>query len=257
MTMPSSMIVRATVRYIGTPFAGWQVQPDRPTVQGEIEKVLSEIANGPVRIHGAGRTDTGVHAIGQVCSFPWKAGADLDSLRRSLTRMLAPHIQISSLTEAPHDFHARKSAVGKKYWYCVSTARDPDPFSAPFTWTLPFGTDLDRLRALCARFAGTRDFAGFQCSGSEREDTVRRLIALDVSEGGIVVPSDARGLFAIRFHGDGFLYKMVRNITGTLVDVARGAVPESRIDELLASPGPYRGYTAPAHGLTLIEVLYA
>lgn len=248
--------LRATIRYVGTPFAGWQVQPNRPTVQGEIQRVLSQIASKPIRIYGAGRTDAGVHALGQVCSFHWDGEQDLEKLRRSLTRMLAPYIQITALHSAPKDFHAGDSAIGKRYWYCVSKADEPDPFNAAYCWQLPRGVDLERLRALTQHFTGTRDFAGFQSSGSERETTVRRLHSIELSEGGIVAAFDAKGLYTIRFHGDGFLYKMVRNITGTLVDVARGAVPESRIEELFKSGGPYRGYTAPAHGLALVEVLY-
>ncbi len=248
--------LRATIRYVGTPFAGWQVQPDRPTVQGEIQKALSQIASTPIRIYGAGRTDAGVHAFGQVCSFQWDAGGDLDKLRRSLTRMLAPYIQVTALHFAPDGFHAGDSAIGKRYWYCVSTADEPDPFIVAYCWQLPRGVDLNRLRELTARFTGTRDFAGFQSSGSERQTTVRRLNSIEIAEGGIVSAFDAKGLYTIRFHGDGFLYKMVRNITGTLVDVARGVVHESRIEELFESGGPYRGYTAPAHGLTLVEVIY-
>ena len=248
--------VRATIRYIGTPFAGWQVQPDQRTVQGEIEKALSQIAGGPVRIHGAGRTDAGVHALAQVCSFPWNSGKDLNTLRRSLTKMLAPDIQITAIEKAPQEFHARKSAIGKQYWYTLSAAREADPLSAAFAWTLPHGVDLESLRALCERFVGTHEFAGFQSSGAEKESTVRTLHCVELVPGGVVSPVDARDLYTIRFHGNGFLYKMVRNITGTLIDVARGNVSESRIDELFASHGPYHGYTAPAHGLTLVEVLY-
>ena len=256
LDVPTKNTVRATVRYVGTPFAGWQVQPDRRTVQGEIERALSQIASAPVHIHGAGRTDAGVHAFAQVCSFEWDADADLSTLRRSLTKMLAPDIEVTALGAAPAGFHARKSAIGKRYWYCVSSAREADPFTAAFAWTLPHGADLDRVAALCARFVGTRDFAGFQASGSEKVTTVRTLYSVELVEGGIVSPHDAHRLYTIRFHGDGFLYKMVRNIVGTIVDVARGAIPESRIDERLASAGPYRGYTAPAHGLTLVEVRY-
>ena len=244
------------MRYIGTPFAGWQVQPGQRTVQGEIEKALSRIAGGPVRIHGAGRTDAGVHALAQVCSFPWNSGKDLNALRRSLTKMLAPDIQITAIEKAPPEFHARKSAIGKQYWYTLSAAREADPLSAAFAWTLPHGLDLDRMGPLCGRFVGTHDFAGFQSSGAEKVNTVRTLHSVELVPGGVVALVDARDLYSVRFHGDGFLYKMIRNLTGTLFDIARGNVPESRIDELFAAPGPYHGYTAPAHGLTLVEVLY-
>lgn len=256
MDDPQETTIRATIRYLGSPFAGWQVQPGQRTVQGEVERAVLQIAGKRVRIHGAGRTDAGVHALAQVCSFAWDTNGDLPTLRRSLTKMLAPDIQVTALETAPREFHARKSAIGKKYWYTVSAARETDPLSAPFAWVLPHSVDLEYLRALCARFVGTRDFAGFQGSGAEKESTVRTLHSVELVPGGIVSPVDARDLYTIRFHGNGFLYKMVRNITGTLIDIARGNVSESRIDELFASHGPYHGYTAPAHGLTLIEVLY-
>jgi len=248
--------IKATVRYVGTPFAGWQVQPAQRTVQGEIEAALAQIANTPVRIHGAGRTDAGVHALAQVISFAWPAGRDLESLRRSLSKMLAPDILVTDITVAPEGFHARKSATGKHYAYSFSTARETDPFLAPFVWTLPPGVNLDQLHALCSRFEGTHDFAGFQCAGAEKESTVRTLHKVDIEPGGIFTSMDASGIYRINFHGDGFLYKMVRNITGTLVDVARGQLPESRLQELLNGPGPYKGYTAPAHGLALAKVKY-
>ncbi|MBM3289853.1 MAG: tRNA pseudouridine(38-40) synthase TruA, partial [Candidatus Hydrogenedentes bacterium] len=196
MDVDTSVTVRAVVRYAGGPFAGWQVQPDRRTVQGDIERALAQIAGAPVRIQGAGRTDAGVHALAQVCSFAWRADADLEQLRHSLTKMLAPDIRFTALDAAPSGFHARKSATGKKYWYCVSTAREADPLGAPYVWTLPRGVDLDRLRALCARFVGTHDFAGFQSSGAEKATTVRTLHAIELVEGAVVSPVDAHGLYA-------------------------------------------------------------
>lgn len=248
---------KAVLRYVGTRFSGWQVQPGLRTVQGEIMAALGRMAGRPVPVHGASRTDAGVHALGQVCSFRWDADCDPERLRRSLSRMLGPEIRFESIEAVPEDFHARKSARAKRYRYTLTTAREPDPFSAPFAWQAPRRTDLDLLRRLCSRVEGERDFAGFESSGAaSNRFTVRTLFSVCLAEGGLVAPIDARDLWRLEFHGNGFLYKMVRNITGTLVDVARGHLPESRIDEILASPGPYLGYTAPARGLTLTEVIY-
>lgn len=248
--------IRAVARYVGTSFDGWQVQPGRRTVQGAIEAALSRIASAPVRIHGASRTDAGVHALGQVFSCVWPGSDDLRRLERSLCKMLAPEIRIERIEAAPPGFHARKSAHAKRYAYTLSLARHADPFSAAYAWHIPWEIDLDRLRGLLNRIEGTRDFAGFQCAGSEKEDTVRTLYAAVLHPGGVTGPSDARGLWRIEFHGSGFLYKMVRNLAATVVDIARGHLPESRLDALLASPGPYHGHTAPPHGLTLLEVIY-
>ena len=255
--MPEPITYKAVVRYVGTNFSGWQVQPGERTVQGEIAGAIATIAREPVRLHGASRTDAGVHALGQVCSFAMPIVTDPERLRRSLSRMLGPEIRVVSIESAPDGFHARKSARAKRYWYALDFGREPDPFSAPFAWHAPRDLDLDRLRALCARFEGERDFAGFEGSrAAPKRSTVRTLYSLRLEKGGVIQAPDADGISRLEFHGDGFLYKMVRNITGTLLDVARGHLPESRIDELLASPGPYHGYTVPAQGLTLMEVEY-
>jgi len=248
--------LKATVRYDGAGFAGWQVQPGQRTVQGEIEGALSRIASQRITIHGAGRTDAGVHALGQVFSFLWPVPPDPERLRRSVSNMLGPEIRLESVEVVAADFHARYSAVSKRYAYAISLSREPDPLSARYAWCVPWPIEIARLRELAQRMVGEHDFAGLQCSGASVQSTVRTLHAVEVLEGGVVAPFDAADLWRIEFHGSGFLYKMVRNITGTLVDVARGKLPEERLDALLASPGPYRGHTSPAHGLTLVEVRY-
>jgi len=253
--MPTRL--KATVRYDGAGFAGWQVQPERRTVQGELERVLSQIASQPVRVFGASRTDAGVHALGQVMSFDWPGPLEAGRLQRSLSKMLGPEIRIERLEEAPADFHACACARGKRYAYVLSRAKHPDPFSARYAWCVPWALDLDRLEALGHRLEGTRDFAGFQAAGASTATTVRTLESIRLKPGGVVAPCDAGDrLVTLVFHGNGFLYKMVRNLTGTLIDITRGAVPESRLDELLAAPAPYHGYTAPSRGLFLMEVLY-
>jgi tRNA pseudouridine38-40 synthase len=249
--------VKAVLRYFGAPFAGWQVQPGLPTVQGAIEAALEQIARKHVRVHGAGRTDAGVHALGQVCSFEWQDGYDLERLRRSLCGMLSPDVSCVGIEWAPPGFHARKSAKSKRYAYTLRFARDEDPITREFVWTVSDRINLDRLAALCVRFEGERDFAGFQCSGAgETRGSVRTLYGVRLLEGGVFQPIDARHVWRIEFHGSGFLYKMVRNITGTLLDIGRGRLPESEIDQIFSSRGPYRGFTAPAHGLALLEVTY-
>lgn len=248
--------LKAIVRYDGTGFAGWQVQPDERTVQGELERVLTSIARQPVRVHGAGRTDAGVHALAQVCSFAWPSEVPAERVRRSVSKMLGPEIRMVSVSEAGSEFHARKSAVGKRYAYTICLAKEPDPFSARYAWCVPGEVDPARLAALARGLEGEHDFAGFQGSCPPKHSTVRTIHAIEIRKGGVIGPEDASDLWCIDFHGNGFLYKMVRNITGTLVDVARGKVPEERIQELLGAPGPYRGFTAPGQGLALTEVIY-
>ena len=248
--------LKAIVRYDGTGFAGWQVQPDTRTVQGEIEQALSRIASRPIRIHGAARTDAGVHALGQVFSCLWPGELDPVRLRRSLSSMLGPEIRIKQVENADSNFHARFSALSKRYAYSLALAEEPDPFSARYAWCIPWPVDMARIEELSRHLTGEHDFAGLQCTGSSVETTRRTLHSVTVHRGGVMGPQDAADLWRIEFHGNGFLYKMVRNITGTLVDIARGAIPEHRLDELVNSPGPFHGHTAPAHGLTLVEVAY-
>ncbi len=248
--------LKAIVRYDGTGFAGWQIQPNARTVQGEIERALSQIVSQPVRVMGSGRTDAGVHALGQVCSFEWPGDADTKRLCRSLSRMLGPEIRIESVDEAPESFNARFSATSKRYAYAISDAREPDPFAARYAWHTGWPIDRNCVHALAQRLVGQHDFAGFQCSGAHVESTVRTVYAIDLKLGGFAGPCDTQDVWRLEFHGDGFLYKMVRNIVGTLVDVARDALPEERLADLLASPGPFHGHSAPAHGLALMEVRY-
>lgn len=248
--------LKAVVRYDGASFAGWQVQPGARSVQGDLQAALSRIAVRPVRVHGAGRTDAGVHALAQVASFQWPDIMPEDRLRRALSRMLSPDIRIESIHEAAPDFHARKSAIGKRYAYTLNLESEPDPLSARYAWCVNHALDLAAVERLAARLIGTRDFAGFQAGGAAVRTTVRTIHSITLKRGGVIGPLDAPGLWRLEFHGNGFLYKMIRNITGMLIDIARGALPESTLDERLATPGPFKGHTAPAHGLTLLEVLY-
>lgn len=248
--------LKAVVRYDGASFAGWQVQPAERTVQGCIEAALSRIANRPVRIHGASRTDAGVHALGQVCSWEWTADADLSRLRRSLCKMLGSDMRVEALDWAPGGFHARKSAHSKRYAYVLHLTPHPDPFLCRHAWSVPWNLDLGLLGALAKQLTGTHDFAGFQGGGSAVKYTVRTLFSVTLEEGPVVGLHSDPAVWRLEFHGDGFLYKMIRNLTGTLVDIARGHLPAARLEEILGLNGPYHGHTAPPHGLFLREVLY-
>lgn len=254
--LPAYTTLKAVIRYDGATYAGWQVQPDETTVQGCIEAALSRLAKGPVRIHGASRTDAGVHAFGQVFSWQWPREASLRRLQRSLCKMLGPRLRIESIEPAPDGFHARKSAHSKRYAYVLHLTRHPDPFLHRYAWAIPWELDLALLDALAARITGTHDFAGFQCRGSSCGQTVRTLFSVSRRPGPIVGPQDLPGVWRLELHGDGFLYKMVRNLVGTLVYIARGNLPPEHLETLLHRPGPYHGYTAPPHGLFLKEVLY-
>ncbi len=248
--------LKAVIRYDGTGFAGWQVQPGQRTVQGDVEEALGRIAGAPIRIHGAGRTDAGVHALAQVFSFEWPAGEAYDGLPRSLSKMLGPEIRVDSVEEASTGFNARTWAVGKWYAYALYPAPHPDPFLHRYAWRISPSVDLDKLRQLLKSIEGRHDFAGFQGSKSSVVSTVRTIHEATLREGAVIGPCDVGHAYHIRFHGDGFLYKMVRNLTGMLVEIARGQLPEDALEERFASPAPYHGYTAPGCGLTLLGVDY-
>jgi len=248
--------LKAVVRYHGTDFSGWQAQPDQRTVQGVIEEALERIAGQPVRIAGAGRTDAGVHALGQVFSCRWPGPKQPEELRRSLSQLLGPEIRIDSIDVVPDDFHAQRSAASKRYAYVICQSAEADPFMDKYAWTIPWEIDRDTVLKLADRIVGEHDFAGFCSSGSSVETTVRTIHSADIHDGAVVGPTDAENVWQIEFHGNGFLYKMVRNLVGTIIDIARGQTPESRLDKLLHAPAPYHGFTAPAKGLFLAEVEY-
>jgi tRNA pseudouridine38-40 synthase len=249
--------LKAVVRYDGTPFGGWQVQPDRRTVQGDIEAALSRIASRPIRVQGAGRTDAGVHALGQVCSFTWPADAmPHERLRRSLSAMLGPAVRIESVAPVPDTFDARHSAVSKRYAYTFDFVQEPDPISARYAWCVRYRVDLELLTEAARPLLGEHDFAGYQSSGAEAASTRRCIYSIELHRGGVFGPCDGNRLWRLEFHGNAFLYKMVRNITGSLVEVARGKLPKEWIVQQLQAGAPFRGRCAPAHGLALIEVLY-
>lgn len=250
------VMLKGAVRYDGTAFAGWQVQPDQRTIQAEIEGALSTILGESVRIHGASRTDAGVHAFGQVFSFEWPDAQPWDRLQRSLSSMLGPEIRLDRVEPAPPGFHARKSARSKRYAYAIDLARHADPLSARYAWCVPWALDLELLARLCSLLEGEHDFAGFQGSGASVRTTVRTLSSVRLQRGGVIGPLDADTLWRVEFDGNGFLYHMVRNIMGTVVDIARGHRPEALLEDQLAAPGPFRGRSAPAHGLTLVGVTY-
>lgn len=251
-----SQTFKAIVRYDGTDFAGWQIQPNERTIQGEIERALSTIAQTPIRIKGAGRTDAGVHALAQVFSCKWPIPLESEQVRRSLSKMLSPGIRIESVEPVSDDFDARYSARAKRYHYTFNLSAEPDPLAARYAWNVPPETDLDLIRRLSHQLIGEHDFAGFQCVGTPIENTIRTIYEVTLNQGPVIGPTDSRAVWNLGFHGNGFLYKMVRNLSATLIEIGYGRLDPAELERRLTDPGPYRGYTAPAHGLCLVEVIY-
>jgi tRNA pseudouridine38-40 synthase len=248
--------LKGIIRYDGTDFSGWQIQPEKwRTVQRDLEAALSRIANKRVQVLGASRTDSGVHAFGQVFSCAWP-GTPPKRLRHALSKMLAPTIRLLSLEDAPRGFNARFDARGKRYSYSLDFNREADPLTCRYAWHIPFPVDLDCVREMLPRLVGTHDFAGFQSTGSPTETTVRTVYRADLVPGCAIGPIDGEKEWRFIFEGDGFLYHMVRNIAGTLIEIGRGHFGIELFEECMTPPGPFRGHCAPAHGLVLEEVFY-
>ncbi|MBF5059743.1 tRNA pseudouridine(38-40) synthase TruA [Candidatus Neptunochlamydia vexilliferae] len=229
------MKYKMTLSYDGTNYGGWQVQPNRITIQAVLEKVLG------CPVTGSGRTDAGVHALCQVAHF------SLETPPPDLNALLPPDIRVHNVVPVSNDFHARFSVKKKVYYYHFSSA--PDPFNYRFKTRLPHNFDEALLKKALPLLLGTHDFSAFAGSGCGSKDPVKTLYRLDFApeEGG----------FRLEFEGSGFLYKMVRNTVGTLLEVATRRRPPEGIQKILASKDRrLAGPTAPPKGLFLAKVDY-
>jgi len=214
-----------------------------------LEEAIERITGQHSRVTGAGRTDAGVHAAGQVASFHTDSALPAERLREALNAVLPSDIAILAVEEAPQDFHAQFGATSKRYEYTISTRPARPVFGRERCWHCTWPLDIAQMRRAAELLVGTHDFAGFASSGSERKTTVRTVTRCELRE------ETDRVILVIE--GDGFLYNMVRTIAGTLVDVARGKLPLERVAEVLASGDRERaGRTAPPGGLCLVRVDY-
>lgn len=244
--------LKLTVQYDGTDYVGWQRQANGVSIQGLIEDALARIEGASVAVHGAGRTDAGVHALGQVASVALRSTLDTSTLARALNAVLPADVRIIRVEDAPASFHARFSAVGKTYEYRILNAPLVSPFLHRYVWQVVQPLALDAMREAAAALTGLHDFAAFQAAGSNVESTERLIERIDWEEGGgYDLP------IVMRITGDGFLRHMVRNIAGTLVEVGTGRWPAPCVAEILASGDrTLAGPTAPARGLFLVRVEY-
>lgn len=248
-----------TIEYDGTGFSGWQRQPGRPTVQGTLEKALSTVLGKDIKVSGTSRTDAGVHAYGQRAGFRGEFGIPTEKLAMVVNNRLSGGlrgktvvgpVRITEVKEMPHDFHARYDSVGKTYIYRIRNDRQTDIFQRNYCYQVPDRLDLDLMREAAAYIQGTHDFACFQAAGGEeRETTVRTIWQIDIQSAGNDI--------YIVITGDGFLYNMVRIITGTLVDVGLGKRLPISVKETIESRDRQKaGHTAPPQGLYLKKVYY-
>ena len=250
-TSPLERNIKLVVAYDGTAYHGWQRQAEPlPTVQGCLEEVISRLVDHEVTVHGAGRTDAGVHAAGQVANFVTSdRRIPLDNLRRAIDRKCPPDVAVLSAELAPGDFHASRWAVGKTYRYRIHVGPAKPVMRARRVYHYPRRLDAAAMAMAAERLVGTRDFRGFADSADPRGDTVRTIHRCEVSAWGDELH--------VQVSGNAFLYKMVRNIVGTLIEVGRGRWPAEVVDRVLAGRDRrLAGPTAPPGGLCLMHVRY-
>ncbi len=253
---------KVTVAYDGTDFHGWQVQPDRVTIQGAMADALSRVTGERVLPQGSGRTDAGVHARGQVASFLLRAAIPAENLQRALNRTLPETVRVLSAEIVAADFHARHAVVAKTYEYRIFRGEICPPWTARFAWASHWLLDVQRMQEAARLTMGTHDFTSFAASDPD-------LAARRAEEGGeparegnvrTIFDSEWREedeLLVYRVRGNGFLHYMVRNLVGTFVDVGRGQIaPEDVARILEARSRSAAGATAPARGLFLDSVEY-
>lgn len=244
---------RLTLSYDGTAYVGWQVQDNGRTIQAELEAALLQVTGQAVRAVASGRTDAGVHAIGQVVSFCCETRLTADVLRRALDANLPRDIVVRDVREAPDGFHAIRDAIRKRYRYVVQDGPVQDVFGRAYTWYVAPRLNVEAMQAAARSLLGKHDFRSFEAAGSPRVSSVRTIYDLTVGR--------QRGDFLDRVvfevEADGFLYNMVRNLVGSLVEVGSGRREAAWIAEVLAAQDrKLAGITAPPQGLFLVSVDY-
>lgn len=240
------------IAYDGTLYSGWQKQPNGVSIQGLLEKNLSVILRSPTEVIGSGRTDAGVHALEQVAHFKTTHSLDSSRVLASLRGLLPVDIRVLSIEKAPMDFHARYSARGKVYHYYLISSPIKDLFNRFYTYRVPYPLALHTLQEAATLFVGTHDFSSFTNEvrrGASAKNSVRTLKRLSVLQ--------KEQYICLELEADGFLYKMVRNIVGTLLDICAGKIAIGAIPEIFQAKNRKKaGKSAPAHGLTLAKVHY-
>ena len=237
--------IRIRLAYDGGGFHGWQVQPNLSTIQGTLEEILSAMEGAPVNVAGSGRTDAGVHALGQVAAFTLSNPIPLPNLRRAVNRLLPRAIRVLDAEEVPLDFHPRFDAKAKTYEYRMVREEVCSPFEWPYVLHHPYPLDEERMVRLASAFEGEHDFTAYAAADdrdAEGHSKVRRVYRSTLETG--------HGRLVYRIRGSGFLKHMVRNVVGTLIEAGKGNIADcSRLPDKC-------GPTAPAKGLFLMSVEY-
>ena len=242
--------IKLIIEYDGKNFAGWQTQPGKSSIQGEIEKAIKEITGEDVELIASGRTDAGVHSFGQTANFHTESNLPVERFPYALNAKLTKSIVIKSAEEVEDRFHSRYNCKGKTYRYIINNNEFPSALERYREFHMPYDLNIEDMKKALKKFEGEHDFKGFKSSGgSPKKTTVRTITKAEMKE--------MDGRIIIELTGDGFLYNMVRIICGTIVDVGLGKINAEEIEEIIKSGDRTKaGKTLPPHGLYLVKVYY-
>lgn len=242
--------IRIKLTYEGTKYQGWQRQESSGnTIQGKMEQLLSRILGEKIEINGSGRTDAGVHALGQVVNFHTSSKMSVEEMLAKMNEYLPADIGVVEIKEVDERFHARLNAVGKRYRYRVWNSSIPNVFWRRYAYTVTDSLDLEAMRKAAKLLEGEHDFKSFTSTKKGKKSTIRRIDSIVINE--------KDGMIEFVFTGDGFLYHMVRILVGTLLEVGMGSRAAESMPEILEAKSREKaGYLVPSHGLVLEEVFY-
>jgi len=241
--------IKLVIEYDGKKFGGWQKQPTKLNIQGEIEEAIKEITGEQVELTASGRTDAGVHSLGQVANFKTNSKIDIQKFAFAINSKLKKSIVIKSAEEVEENFHARYNCKGKKYRYIINNSEQGTAIYRDLECHIPQKLNVDDMKSAIKYFEGEHDFKGFRASGTSSKSSVRTIYKAEVLQN--------EDKIIIELTGNGFMYNMVRIIAGTIVDVGLGKIKAEQIPDIINSKDRTKaGKTLPAHGLYLVEVYY-
>lgn len=241
--------IKLIIEYHGKGFNGWQKQPNKLNIQGEIEKAIGEITGEEIDLIASGRTDAGVHSLGQTANFKTNSNIPIQKFAIAINSKLKKSIIIKSAEEVNERFHSRYSVKSKKYRYTINNSSMGTAIYREMEYHFPIKLDIEKMQEACKHFEGEHDFSGFKASGTSSKNSSRTIYKAEVLQDGDRI--------YIELTGSGFLYNMVRIIAGTLVDIGTNKILVEDIQEIINSKDRKRaGKTLPAHALCLVEVTY-
>ncbi len=241
--------IKLTIEYDGKKFGGWQKQPTKLNIQGEIEQAIKDITGEVVELTASGRTDSGVHSLGQVANFKTNSHIEIEKMAVAINSRLKKSIVIKKAEEVDENFHARYNCKGKKYRYIINNSSQGSAIYRDLECHIPQNLDVEKMKKAIKYFEGEHDFRGFRASGTSSKNSIRVIYKAEVKQEGERI--------IIELTGNGFMYNMVRIISGTIVDVGLGKIKPEQIPEIIDDKDRNKaGKTLPAHGLYLVEVYY-